>query len=84
MSRIGKQPIAIPEGAQVDIADGLVKVKGPKGNLERDFSALKVKLNKDNDISIEQADADSASWGLARALLANMVTGVTTGFTKTL
>ncbi len=84
MSRIGKQPIAIPEGVQVDIADGLVKVKGPKGNLERDFSALKVKINKDKDISIEQADADSASWGLARALLANMVTGVTTGFTKTL
>lgn len=84
MSRIGKQPITTPAGVQVDIRDGLVKVKGPKGNLEYDFTRLGVVIKKDKELLVQQGRADSAKWGLARALLANLVIGAAEGFSKTL
>jgi large subunit ribosomal protein L6 len=87
MSRIGKLPVAIAKGVQVDV-DGLsVKVKGPKGELAREFPAGvsfnvddgKVTVARDND-----EKATRALHGLSRSLLANMVTGVSEGYTKTL
>ncbi len=84
MSRIGKQPVTIPEGVQVDVKDDVVKVKGPKGNLEQDFSDLGVTIKKDKEVTIEKNKADGAKWGLARALVANLITGVSEGFSKTL
>ena len=88
MSRIGKMPIAVPAGVTVDIAENNhVTVKGPKGTLERDFPA-------EMDIALEGAELvvrrpndlkkEKALHGLSRALLNNMVVGVTQGYTKTL
>ena len=88
MSRIGKMPIAVPAGVTVDIAENNhVTVKGPKGTLERDFP-------KEMDIRLEGAEViirrpndlkkEKALHGLTRALLNNMVIGVTQGYTKTL
>ncbi len=87
MSRIGKMPIALPAGVTVEFKDGIVSVKGPKGTLEREIvgnigietegTNLVVKALDDN------ADTN-AKHGLYRALLNGMVTGVTSGFVKTL
>lgn len=85
MSRVGKQPISIPDGVQVDVNDTVVKVKGPKGELSRDFRALAVKIKKDKDLVVELKNPQKkAMWGLARSLLANMVIGVHEGFEKKL
>lgn len=88
MSRIGKLPIQIPEKVTVDIQDNnIVTVKGPKGELTRQFTAqMKISLD-DNTVKIERPDdlkANLALHGLTRALLANMVEGVSTGFSKKL
>ena len=86
MSRVGKKPVALPAGVTVNVApDNTVSVKGPKGELKQQF---------DRDISIEVKDGQAtinrptdqirhrALHGLYRALLANMVKGVTEGFSK--
>jgi len=88
VSRIGKLPIQIPEKVTVDIQDNnIVTVKGPKGELTRQFTAqMKISLD-DNTVKIERPDdlkANLALHGLTRALLANMVEGVSTGFSKKL
>ncbi|MBI1886154.1 MAG: 50S ribosomal protein L6 [Chloroflexi bacterium] len=87
MSRIGQLPIPLPSSVQVQIEGSRVSVKGPKGELSRDF---------DQDIVVEMADGQllvkrptdqprhRALHGLTRSLLANMVTGVSEGFTKAL
>lgn len=87
MSRIGRMPVPIPDGVDIEIRGNTVKVKGPKGELERTF---------DPELSIELADAEivvsrptdqrqhKALHGLTRALINNMVTGVHEGFSKTL
>jgi large subunit ribosomal protein L6 len=87
MSRIGRLPIAVPKGVTVKIAGGQVAVKGPKGELTRDFgNAITVK--QENDFLIVARNNDSqearARHGLSRALLASMVEGVNKGFEKTL
>lgn len=90
MSKIGKKPIVIPEGVEVKITDGVLEVKGPKGTLSlvihrkakvevKDKEILVTKF-KDNDNSKEAG----AIWGLTRALINNIVTGVKTGFEKKL
>ena len=88
MSRVGKMPIAIPAGVTVDIAENnLVTVKGPKGELSRQFApemTIKIEegvltVTRPNDLK-----RNKALHGLTRALLNNMVTGVTEGFQKTL
>ena len=88
MSRIGKMPIAVPAGVTVDIAENNhVTVKGPKGTLERDFpkemeiahEGAQIVIRRPNDLKKEKA-----LHGLTRALLNNMVIGVTQGYTKTL
>ncbi len=83
MSRIGRMPIEIPGGVQVDIKGSNVHVKGPKGELKRTFSSL-IGIKMDgNVITIERksdAPAERALHGTTRAVLANMVHGVSTGF----
>ena len=87
MSRVGKMPIPLPQGVDVQIAGSHVTVKGPKGELSRDL---------DPDMRVEQKDSQlivtrpseqprhRAMHGLTRTLVANMVAGVSNGFSKTL
>lgn len=85
MSRLARKPIAIPAGVTVTITGHVVVVKGPKGEMTRDFSRLGVKIKKDKDLTVEKSlNGDASRWGLAHALLKSMVIGVSTGFTKTL
>ena len=87
MSRIGKQPVALPKGVQVDIKGGTVKVKGPKGELSREFPAHMKIESKDGQLVVTRpsdAQAMRALHGTTRALLHNMVAGVSDGFSKTL
>jgi large subunit ribosomal protein L6 len=87
MSRIGRKPIPVPKGVEVKI-DGIhVVVKGPKGSLERDIHPdLSVKVEDETLLVERPSDARDhrALHGLTRSLIANMVTGVTDGFTKSL
>ena len=83
MSRVGRMPVEIPGGVQVDIKGSNVHVKGPKGEMKRTFSPL-IGLKMDaNQITVERksdAPAERALHGTTRAILANMVYGVSTGF----
>ncbi|MBW3552561.1 MAG: 50S ribosomal protein L6 [Gemmatimonadetes bacterium] len=85
MSRIGKAPIELPKGVTLTIEDGLVRVKGPKGELEhRIRPEIGVEVN-DGQVVVRRSSEhkqDRAYHGLTRALVANMVEGVTTGFRK--
>lgn len=87
MSKVGKLPVAIPAGVTVTLANNVVTVKGPKGELKQDFSSdVKVEV-KDNEVvvSLENTTKQANAFhGLYRNLINNMVVGVTTGFTKTL
>ena len=87
MSRIGKLPVPVPQGVSVNINKNSVVVKGPKGELQRDFSP-EVGLEQENGqiIVIRHSDhrTHRAKHGLTRALLNNMVVGVSTGFKKEL
>jgi len=87
MSRIGKKPITIPEKVDVKINGEMVEVKGPKGHLTYSFHK-DVKVEKaDKQINLKPANSTTqakAKWGMSRTILNNMVTGVTTGFMKTL
>ena len=88
MSRIGRHPIAIPAGVTVTVSDdNVVVVKGPKGQLEQAVTAnitVKVEGNEVHVTRPNDEKQNRAFHGLYRALIANMVTGVTTGFSKTL
>ncbi|MEE8583539.1 MAG: 50S ribosomal protein L6, partial [Acidobacteriota bacterium] len=87
MSRIGKQPIPIPSGVKVAIENGSVQVEGPKGKLSTRLpEGVQVELKNGQLIAQRASDvkAHRANHGLARALLANAVTGVTEGFEKRL
>jgi large subunit ribosomal protein L6 len=87
MSRIGRQPIAIPEGVTVDIKPGLVAVKGPKGELHQAVSPEMKVLQSDGTLTVERPSdrgEHRALHGLTRSLIANMVEGVTQGFEKRL
>jgi large subunit ribosomal protein L6 len=87
MSRIGKKPVALPKGVTVAVKDGQVAVKGPKGELKKPLPGL-VKVTADAsaiNVARENDSKDArARQGLIRALIANMVTGVTTGFERKL
>ncbi|MDI9308921.1 MAG: 50S ribosomal protein L6 [Limnohabitans sp.] len=87
MSRIGKNPIAIPAGVTVDINGSVISVKGKLGQLTQEFSNNVTVKVEDNQVLVSRA-ADSkeerAQHGLYRALINNMITGVSTGFTKEL
>ena len=83
MSRVGRMPVEIPGGVQVDIKGSNVHVKGPKGELKRTFSPL-IDIKMDgNVITVERrsdAPAERALHGTTRSVIANMVYGVSTGF----
>jgi len=87
VSRIGKQPIPVPSGVEVKIDGSTVTVKGPKGELTQTFSEeMTVKL-EDGEITVTRPSDERnhrALHGLTRSLLANMVTGVSEGFSKNL
>ncbi len=87
MSRVGRQPIALPERVKVDIDGTHVTVRGPKGDLSRDVSPeMSLRLEEGQLLVSRPSDAPRhrALHGLTRSLIANMVIGVDTGFSKTL
>jgi large subunit ribosomal protein L6 len=87
MSRIGKQPIAVPSGVEITIEPELVRVKGPKGELsERVDRSMEVKQENGEILVARPTDRGEhrALHGLTRSLIANMVEGVTNGFEKRL
>jgi large subunit ribosomal protein L6 len=87
MSRIGRAPIPVPAGVDIDISVGHVVVKGPKGTLERDLPRDITIRKDDGMLVVERPDderAHRALHGLTRSLVNNMVVGVTTGFRKDL
>ncbi|NBO37515.1 50S ribosomal protein L6 [bacterium] len=85
MSRIGKQPIKIPNGVTVKLNGPVLEVNGPKGALKREtFGRIKLSQTG-SEVVVQPALEDGANfWGLYRTLLANMVEGVTTGFSRQL
>ena len=87
MSRIGKMPIAIPQGVKVSVQGKTVTVEGPKGKLTQDFNdSVKVSV-KDNVVEVTRKDDEKptrAFHGLYRNLVNNMVHGVSQGFSKSL
>jgi large subunit ribosomal protein L6 len=87
MSRIGRKPVPVPAGVQVKIEGQQVQVKGPRGELARTFHPDMMIMQEGSEIKVSRpSDGRShrALHGLTRALLANMVTGVTEGFRKML
>ena len=87
MSRIGRSPIPVPSGVKVDLADNSVTVTGPQGTLARDLPAG-ISISQEGEVLVVERPDDErehrALHGLTRSLVANMVTGVTQGFTKEL
>jgi large subunit ribosomal protein L6 len=87
MSRIGKKPVVIPNGVEVKLEGNTVTVKGPKGTLTRNFhSDIAIKV-EDNQVIVERPSdhrTHRALHGTTRSVIANMVEGVTNGFSKTL
>lgn len=87
MSRIGKLPVTVPAGVEVKIDSTLITVKGPKGTLQEQISPMIKAELKENEVVLTPVSEDkdaNAQWGLARALVNNMVKGVTTGYEKKL
>jgi large subunit ribosomal protein L6 len=85
MSRIGKKPIAIPQGVTVKIEGNTVAVQGPKGKLDTHVPAgITVEQKDGNLVAIRENDSQAALHGLARALVNNAVEGVTKGWTREL
>lgn len=87
MSRIGKMPIQIPKDVKVDMVNDLITVKGPKGELSRTIHP-KVNVNTEENqvlVTVNEESKESKSFhGLFRALIANMITGVSKGFERSL
>jgi large subunit ribosomal protein L6 len=87
MSRIGKNPVPIPTGVQVNLADQVLNVSGSKGKLSLPISSDVTATIADGAVMIAPKDDSKRSramWGTTRALVNNMVTGVSAGFTRTL
>ncbi len=86
MSRIGNNPVVVPDGVTVDIKDNTITVKGKLGELTQDFDTVSVKVEEGNVIVERASDnkADKAKHGLYRALVNNMIEGVSKGWTKEL
>jgi large subunit ribosomal protein L6 len=87
MSRIGKQPVVIPDGVSVDVGEGTVSVTGPGGTLTQAVARdMRVSV-QDGEVRVERPSDERehrSLHGLTRSLIANMVEGVTRGFQKTL
>lgn len=86
MSRIGNNPVTIPEGVTVEVKDNVITAKGKLGELTQEYSEIDIKI-EDGVISLERASDKKdhrAKHGLYRALIANMIEGVSKGWTKEL
>ena len=86
MSRVGNNPITVPEGVSVEISDNKIVVKGKLGEIEQEFSDVIVKFN-DGIINVDrtsEAKDHKSKHGLYRALISNMIVGVSEGWTKEL
>ena len=88
MSRIGKAPIKLPQGVEIVAKDGVITVKGPLGQLAQDYDAKNIGFNVENGeltvVRFNEENETKAKHGLYRALVNNMVIGVTAGYKKTL
>ncbi len=87
MSRLGKKPIVIPEGVEVNIENSLVETKGPKGELKRQFKPLIEIERKENTIELKPKVEEGESlalWGTYASHINNMIVGVSEGFKKSL
>jgi len=87
MSRIGKKPVPVPGGVTVTLEGQTVKVKGSKGELQAQMVDLVNVKHENDEITVSPVDQSKqarSAWGLSRTLIANMITGVTDGFSKTL
>ena len=86
MSRIGNNPVAIPEGVTVTVKDNTITVKGKLGELSQDFDTVEVKVEEGNVLVTRSAETKQhkAKHGLYRSLINNMIEGVSKGWTKEL
>lgn len=87
MSRIGKLPVTIPEGVEAHVSDGTISIKGPKGELVKEIPGeLKIEINDGKAVVSAKSKSKFANalHGTYRALISNMVHGVTVGWEKTL
>jgi large subunit ribosomal protein L6 len=87
MSRVGKMPVEIPSGVQIEITPGLVRAKGPLGTLEAKFPEVITCQQSEGTLVLERPSDNrehKAFHGLARALVANVVRGVSSGFERAL
>jgi large subunit ribosomal protein L6 len=85
MSRIGKKPIEIPKGVEVKFAAGVVNVKGPKGSIQKPIhKAITVGIDGGVVKVATKDPLSDALTGITRTIVSNMITGVTTGFSKSL
>ena len=86
MSRIGNNPVAIPEGVTIDVKDNVVTVKGKLGELTQEYSGVEIKIEDGKVLVTRPSDSKEhkAKHGLYRSLISNMVEGVSKGWTKEL
>lgn len=87
MSRTGRKPIPLPQGVEVKVEGSLIGIKGPKGTLEVNLNKGITAQVEDRNFSLDRADDEKKSrafHGLARALMSNAITGVSTGWSKAL
>lgn len=86
MSRIGNNPVVVPDGVTVDIKDGIVTVKGKLGELTQNFDSVDIKVEDGNVLVTRSSDTkdQKAKHGLYRSLMRNMIEGVSKGWTKEL
>jgi large subunit ribosomal protein L6 len=87
MSRIGKKPVIVPAGVTASIGDGKLSMKGPKGTLSIDLANEVSYAIEDGNVVVQPVNDSKRArsfWGMQRTLVANLVTGVTEGFSKTL
>ncbi|MGB7395208.1 MAG: 50S ribosomal protein L6 [Pricia sp.] len=86
MSRIGNNPVAIPDGVTVDVKDNEIVVKGKLGELKQEFSNVSVKVEENEVLVTRPSDSkeDKSKHGLYRSLVVNMIEGVSNGWTKQL
>lgn len=86
MSRVGNNPISVPEDVTIDVTENVISVKGKLGELEQDFSGVLIKI--DNGIitveRVSESKENKSKHGLYRALINNMIIGVSKGWTKEL
>lgn len=86
MSRIGNNPVAIPEGVTIDVKDNVITVKGKLGELSQSYDTVEVKIEEGNVLVTRSSDnkESKAKHGLYRSLVNNMIDGVSKGWTKEL